>query len=70
MPPRPLANGRSDGGDTAAHVQAMSTEARAAVEATVGRSGGGYGGLAMSGASQEQLLNRGQLLRFLSTVRA
>jgi uncharacterized protein DUF4388 len=70
MPPsRPIPNVVRNDGETAAHVQAMSSEARAAVEATVGRAGGGNGGLAMAGVPQEQLLNRGQLLRFLSTVR-
>jgi hypothetical protein len=55
-------------GDPALHVVAMSDAARAAVEATVGRSGGGPAGMPMAGASQEQILNRGQLFRYLTSV--
>jgi Domain of unknown function (DUF4388) len=57
-------------GDPAPHVVAMSPEARAAVEMTVGRAGGGQGPLQMAGATQEQIMGRGQLLQFLSTVRS
>jgi hypothetical protein len=66
---RTPSNGRHDSGDTAPHVGAMSPEARAAVESTIGRSGGGPGGMPMAGATQEQVLSRGQLLKFLSSVR-
>jgi hypothetical protein len=71
MPPAqalPPSNGRHEG-DPAAHVTAMSTDARAAVEATVGRSGGGPGGMPMSGVTPDQMMSRGQLLDFLSSVR-
>jgi hypothetical protein len=67
-PGRPVSNGRNDT-EVAEHVSAMSPEARAAVEATVGRSGGGPGGMPMAGASQDQILSRSQLLNFLSSVR-
>lgn len=56
-------------GDMAPHVGAMSDAARAAVEATIGRSGGGQGGMQMAGASPEQMMSRDQLLHFLSSVR-
>jgi hypothetical protein len=56
-------------GDPALHVVAMSDAARAAVEATVGRAGGGPSGMPMAGASQEQMLSRGQLFRYLASVR-
>ena len=55
-------------GDPAVHVVAMSDPARAAVEATVGRAGGGPGGMPMPGATQEQILSRGQLFRYLTSV--
>jgi hypothetical protein len=71
--PTPLptpTNGRQEG-DPALHVVAMSPDARAAVEASVGRSGGGPGGgLQMSGVSPEQMMGRGHLLSFLSSVHA
>jgi hypothetical protein len=47
----------------------MSPEARAAVEATVGRAGGGPGGMPMAGATQEQVLSRGQLFHYLTSIR-
>ena len=71
MPPAqalPPSNGRHDG-DPALHVTAMSPDARAAVEATIGRSGGGPGGMPMPGATPDQMMSRGQLLNFLSSVR-
>lgn len=62
-------SGRHEG-DPALHVVAMSPDARAAVEAAVGRSGGGpAGGMQMSGATPEQMMGRGHLLSFLSSVR-
>ena len=60
---------RHDTGDPSAHVLAMSPDARAAVEATVGRSGGGPGGMPMAGATQEQVLSRGQLFHYLTSIR-
>jgi hypothetical protein len=65
-----MMNGRHEG-DPASHVVAMSPDARAAVENTIGRAGGGQGGggpQQMPG-TQEQILGRGHLLHFLSTVR-
>jgi hypothetical protein len=56
-------------GDPAQHVVAMSPEARAAVEATVGRGGGGPAGMPMAGATQEQVLSRGQLFHYLTSIR-
>jgi hypothetical protein len=73
-PPGPLGapgrmpNGRHEG-DAAPHVVAMSPDARAAVESTVGRSGGGQGGPLQIHGTQEQILGRGHLLHFLATVR-
>jgi hypothetical protein len=67
---RPVATPPAQQGDPAPHVVAMSPEARAAVEMTVGRSGGGQGPLQMAGAPQEQIMGRGHLLQFLSTVRS
>jgi len=55
-------------GDPALHVVAMSDAARAAVEATVGRSGGGPAAMPMAGATQEQVMSRGQLFRYLVSV--
>lgn len=66
-PSRPAGNGRSD--ELAVHVTAMTPEARAAVEATLGRAGGGPGGMPGAGVSPEQIHTRSQLLSFLSTVR-
>lgn len=66
---RPVPAPPPQSGDPAPHVVAMSPDARAAVEMTVGRAGGGQGSLQMSGASQEQIMGRGHLLQFLSTVR-
>jgi hypothetical protein len=56
-------------GDIAPHLVAMTPEARQAVEAAVGRSGGGPGGMPMAGATQEQILSRGQLFHYLSSIR-
>lgn len=56
-------------GDPAPHVVAMSPDARQAVEAAIGRSGGGPGGMPMAGASQEQILSRGQLFHYLTSIR-
>jgi hypothetical protein len=36
----------------------------------VGRSGGGPGGMATSGVTPDQMMSRGQLLNFLSSVRS
>jgi hypothetical protein len=49
----------------AAHVAAMSPEARAAVQGTVGNTGGASGGFGPG----DDLASRGQLLNFLSSVR-
>jgi hypothetical protein len=71
MSPPPAAhptNGRGDG-ETAMHVAAMSDDARSAVETTVGRNGGGPGGMSMAGVSPEQVMHRSHLLKFLSSVR-
>ncbi|MGH9214366.1 MAG: DUF4388 domain-containing protein [Acidimicrobiales bacterium] len=68
LPSRAAGNGRSDA-EMAHHVAAMSPDARSVVEATIGRGGGGPGGMPTAGASQEQILNRSQLLSFLSSVR-
>lgn len=54
-----------DPGKVAPHVAAMSPEARAAVQGTVGNHGGTNGGPAIG----EDLADRGQLLNFLSSVR-
>jgi hypothetical protein len=54
-----------DPGKVAPHVAAMSPEARAAVQGTVGNHGGTNGGPAVG----EDLADRGQLLNFLSSVR-
>jgi hypothetical protein len=67
-PPRAPMPQRHEG-DLAGHVVAMSPDARQAVEAAVGRSGGGPGGMPMAGATQEQILSRGQLFHYLSSIR-
>jgi hypothetical protein len=69
QPGRPTQHARHEG-DPAAHVVAMSDAARTAVEATVGRAGGGPGGMPMAGATQEQVLSRGQLFRYLTSIRS
>jgi hypothetical protein len=66
--PGRMMNGRQEG-DPAPHVVAMSPEARNAVESTIGRAGGGQGGSLQAPGTQEQILGRGHLLHFLSTVR-
>jgi hypothetical protein len=54
-------------GEIAPHVAAMSPEARSAVQATVGNTGGSAGG---RGPGQgEDIAQRGRLISFLSTVR-
>lgn len=53
-------------GEIAPHVAAMSPEARAAVQATVGNAGGSTGGRPGQG---EDIAQRGRLISFLSTVR-
>jgi Domain of unknown function (DUF4388) len=53
-------------GEVAPHVVAMSPQARAAVQATVGNSGGSAGG---RGSQGEDIAQRGRLISFLSTVR-
>ncbi|HEY8544815.1 MAG TPA: hypothetical protein VIL36_07195, partial [Acidimicrobiales bacterium] len=63
-PPPPQNNG-----EPAPHVLAMSDAARAAVEATVGRSGGGSATMPLAGVSPEQMMSRGQLFRYLVSVR-
>jgi hypothetical protein len=62
-PPRPP----SESGEVAPHVAAMSPEARAAVQSSVGNSGGSVPG---RGAAQgEDIAQRTRLISFLSTVR-
>ena len=57
----------SDPSEVAPHVAAMSPEARAAVQSTVGNTGGSAGG---RGPSQgEDIAQRGRLISFLSSVR-
>jgi hypothetical protein len=51
----------------APHVAAMSPEARAAVQATVGNNGGSAGGSRL--APGDDAAQRGRLISFLSTVR-
>jgi hypothetical protein len=68
-PPMPPPDGRNDG-EPALHVTAMTPDARSAVEAIVGRNGGGSGGLAMGGIGPELMMSRGHLLSFLSSVRS
>jgi hypothetical protein len=53
-------------GEVAPHVAAMSPQARAAVQATVGNTGGSAGG---RGSQGEDIAQRGRLISFLSTVR-
>ena len=67
-PSRPAPAGRDPhDGEMAPHVAAMSPEARSAVQATVGNTGGSAGA---RGASQgEDIAQRGRLISFLSTVR-
>lgn len=64
-PPRPAPNGPGSD-EVAPHVAAMSPEARAAVQAAVGNSGGSTGARLPQG---EDLAQRGRLISFLSTVR-
>jgi Domain of unknown function (DUF4388) len=52
--------------EMAPHVAAMSPQARAAVQATVGNAGGSTGG---RGSQGEDIAQRGRLISFLSTVR-
>jgi hypothetical protein len=61
-PSRPPAND----GEIAPHVAAMSPEARAAVQSTVGNAGGSTG---RGGSQGEDIAQRGRLISFLSTVR-
>lgn len=63
--PTPPAAAPLDPGKVAPHVAAMSPEARAAVQGTVGNHGGTNGGPAVG----EDLADRGQLINFLSSVR-
>lgn len=60
-PSRPL-----NDGEIAPHVAAMSSEARAAVQSTVGNAGGSTG---RGGSQGEDIAQRGRLISFLSTVR-
>jgi hypothetical protein len=53
-------------GEIAPHVAAMSPQARAAVQATVGNAGGSTGA---GGSQGEDIAQRGRLISFLSTVR-
>jgi Domain of unknown function (DUF4388) len=64
-PPRPPVG--PDSNEIAPHVAAMSPEARAAVQATVGNSGGSAGGSRL--APGDDAAQRGRLISFLSTVR-
>ena len=59
-PPAPV-----DPSKVAPHVAAMSPEARAAVQGSIGNAGGANGGAAVG----DDLPDRGQLLNFLSSVR-
>ncbi len=54
-------------GEIAPHVAAMSPEARAAVQSTLGNAGGSTGG--RGGSQGEDIAQRGRLISFLSTVR-
>jgi Domain of unknown function (DUF4388) len=54
-------------GEVAAHLVAMSPEARAAVQATVGNTGGLTGG--RGGGQGDDVVQRGRLISFLSSVR-
>ena len=62
-PARPAARD----GEVAPHVAAMSPEARAAVQSTVGPTGGSEG--ARGGSQGEEIAQRGRLISFLSSVR-
>lgn len=64
-PNRPVPGPLNDG-ELAPHVAAMSPEARSAVQATVGNSGGSMPG---RGGQGEDIAQRGRLISFLSTVR-
>jgi hypothetical protein len=64
-PPRPPVG--PDTNEIAPHVAAMSPEARAAVQATVGNNGGSAGGSRL--APGDDAAQRGRLISFLSTVR-
>jgi Domain of unknown function (DUF4388) len=64
-PPRPPVG--PDANEMAPHVAAMSPEARAAVQATVGNNGGSAGGSRL--APGDDAAQRGRLISFLSTVR-
>lgn len=68
-PSRAVSNGRNDSNEIAGHVAAMTPAARAVIEATIGRNGGGPGGMPTAGATPEQIHSRTQLLSFLSSVR-
>jgi hypothetical protein len=66
-PSRPAPAPSGDPNEVAPHVSAMSPEARAAVQSTVGNTGGSAGG---RGPSQgEDIAQRGRLISFLSSVR-
>jgi hypothetical protein len=65
MPPMPAMPDNST--EIAPHVAAMSPEARAAVQATVGNNGGSPGGSRL--APGDDAAQRGRLISFLSTVR-
>jgi Domain of unknown function (DUF4388) len=68
MPPMPAMPPMPDNtGEIAPHVAAMSPEARSAVQATVGNSGGSAGGSRL--APGDDAAQRGRLISFLSTVR-
>jgi len=64
-PPRPPVGPESH--EIAPHVAAMSPEARAAVQSTVGNNGGSAGGSRL--APGDDAAQRGRLISFLSTVR-
>ena len=65
-PGRPGRPGPADG-ELAPHVAAMSPEARAAVQSTVGNTGGSAG--VRGGSQGEDIAQRGRLISFLSSVR-
>jgi len=68
MPPMPAMPAMPDNStEIAPHVAAMSPEARAAVQSTVGNSGGSTGGSRL--APGDDAAQRGRLISFLSTVR-
>jgi hypothetical protein len=64
-PGAPIAGPPIDPSKVAPHVAAMSPEAQAAVQGTVGNTGGAATGLGPG----EELAQRGQLLNFLSSVK-